>query len=160
MALGEGTIKTRIGGAFNHGNGVAAYIDTLAEAQKVLVNEAGSTLVTVAKDVKLQVEFNPLKVSQYRLIGYSNRMLNHEDFRDDKKDAGDMGAGHTVTALYEVVPRSSGTTQLEESTFRYQTRATTSERRHELLSVKVRFKKPEDARSEVRERYLSIIKHH
>ena len=70
----------------NH-NGVAAYIDTLAEAQKVLVNEAGSTLVTVAKDVKLQVEFNPLKVSQYRLIGYSNRMLNHEDFRDDKKDA-------------------------------------------------------------------------
>jgi Ca-activated chloride channel family protein len=86
------------------GNGNYAYIDTLAEGRKVLVTEAGSTLVTVAKDVKVQVEFNPRTVAAFRLIGYENRVLAHEDFDDDAKDAGDIGAGHTVTALYEVVP--------------------------------------------------------
>ncbi|MGB0647520.1 MAG: vWA domain-containing protein, partial [Bradymonadia bacterium] len=155
LGFGRGNYQdARMEELSNHGNGVAAYIDSLAEARKVLVNEAGSTLVTVAKDVKLQVEFNPLKVSQYRLIGYSNRMLNHEDFRDDKKDAGDMGAGHTVTALYEIVPNVEGSTGLDSGTFRYQKRSTETSRQNELLSFKVRFKKPDSAKSELRERVL------
>ena len=86
------------------GNGNYFYIDSLAEAQKVLVEQAGGTLVTVAKDVKLQIEFNPRTVSAYRLVGYENRVLQDQDFNNDKKDAGDMGAGHSVTALYEIVP--------------------------------------------------------
>ena len=87
----------------NHGNGHYAYIDTLDEAKKVFV-EQGGALVCVAKDVKFQVEFNPAKVAAYRLIGYENRLLKDEDFKNDAKDAGDMGSGHTVTALYEIVP--------------------------------------------------------
>lgn len=86
------------------GNGNHAYIDGLSEAKKVLVNEFGGTLFTIAKDVKLQLEFNPAKVAGYRLIGYENRMLHKEDFNDDKKDAGELGSGHTVTALYEIIP--------------------------------------------------------
>lgn len=85
-----------------NGNGVAAYIDTLSEARKVLVEEAGGTLFTIAKDVKIQVEFNPATVAEYRLIGYETRALNREDFRNDAVDAGDIGAGHTVTAIYEI----------------------------------------------------------
>ena len=88
----------------NKGNGNYAFIDTDAEARKVLVEQMSGTLVTIAKDVKIQVEFNPAQVAAYRLIGYENRLLAAEDFNDDKKDAGDIGAGHTVTALYEVVP--------------------------------------------------------
>ena len=87
------------------GNGNYAYIDTINEARKVLVDEINSTLVTIAKDVKIQIEFNPLQVSAYRLIGYENRLLRKEDFNDDTKDAGEIGAGHTVTALYEIVPQ-------------------------------------------------------
>lgn len=90
-----------------NGNGNAAYIDTLNEARKVLVEEAGSTLFTIAKDVKIQVEFNPSQVSEYRLIGYETRMLNREDFNNDKVDAGEIGAGHTVTAIYEITPAGS-----------------------------------------------------
>lgn len=86
------------------GNGNYAYIDTINEAQKVLVDQMGGTLVTIAKDVKIQVEFNPAQVGSYRLIGYENRMLAAQDFNDDRKDAGEIGAGHTVTALYEIVP--------------------------------------------------------
>jgi hypothetical protein len=86
------------------GNGNYAYLDSLTEARRVLVREAGSTLVTVAKDVKIQVEFNPAAVGAYRLVGYENRVLKSRDFNDDTKDAGEMGAGHTVTALYEIVP--------------------------------------------------------
>ncbi len=86
------------------GNGNHAYIDGINEAKKVLVNEFGGTLFTIAKDVKLQLEFNPAKVAGYRLIGYENRILNKEDFNDDKKDAGELGSGHTVTALYEIIP--------------------------------------------------------
>ena len=89
-----------------NGNGVAAYIDSLSEAKKVLVDEATSTLFTIAKDVKLQVEFNPSVVSEYRLVGYETRALKREDFNNDKVDAGDIGAGHTVTAIYEVTPLS------------------------------------------------------
>ncbi len=86
------------------GNGNYAYIDTLSEARKVLVSQLCSTLFTIAKDVKIQVEFNPTEVLEYRLIGYENRMLAREDFNNDKVDAGEIGAGHRVTALYEVVP--------------------------------------------------------
>ncbi|OPZ64805.1 MAG: ABC transporter ATP-binding protein YtrE [Firmicutes bacterium ADurb.Bin506] len=96
------------------GNGNYAYIDTLTEAKKVLVEQMAGTLITIAKDVKIQVEFNPTKVQAYRLIGYENRLLRAEDFRDDTKDAGEIGAGHNVTALYEVagtdVQTSSPTT--------------------------------------------------
>ena len=86
------------------GNGNYAYLDSLEEARKVLVQQMSGTLVTIAKDVKIQVEFNPARVAAYRLIGYENRMLRKEDFNNDKNDAGEIGAGHTVTALYEVVP--------------------------------------------------------
>jgi Ca-activated chloride channel family protein len=92
-----------------NGNGNAAYIDTLNEARKVLVEEASSTLFTIAKDVKLQLEFNPATVSEYRLIGYETRLLKREDFNNDKVDAGDIGAGHTVTAVYEITPAGNAT---------------------------------------------------
>ena len=95
------------------GNGNAAYIDSLKEAHKVLVKEMGSTLQTIAKDVKIQVEFNPDVVAEYRLIGYENRLLNREDFRNDKVDAGEIGIGHTVTALYEIALVGSGGEQVE-----------------------------------------------
>ncbi|CAH2408750.1 VWA domain-containing protein [Mesorhizobium escarrei] len=91
-----------------NGNGTAAYIDTLAEAEKVLVEDASSTLFTIAKDVKIQVEFNPQKVSEYRLIGYETRALNREDFNNDRVDAGEIGSGHSVTAIYEITPKGSG----------------------------------------------------
>ena len=88
----------------NHGNGNYAYIDNILEAKKVLVNEIGATLLTIAKDVKIQVEFNPAKVQAYRLVGYENRLLRDEEFNDDTRDAGELGAGHSVTALYEIIP--------------------------------------------------------
>ena len=91
----------------DNGNGNYAYIDNMNEAKKIFVNELGGTLHTIAKDVKLQIEFNPAHVKEYRLVGYENRKLKNEDFNNDKKDAGDLGAGHTVTALYEIVPVGS-----------------------------------------------------
>ena len=103
----------------DHGNGNYAYIDTLAEARKVLVQQAGATLVTIAKDVKLQVEFNPLLVSSYRLVGYEKRRLRNEDFNDDRKDAGEIGAGHTVTALYEISPTGAGWGDIAKLRIRY-----------------------------------------
>jgi Ca-activated chloride channel family protein len=105
LGFGHGNLKdSKMEKLSNAGNGNYAYIDHLAEARKVLVREMGGTLLTIAKDVKLQIEFNPTKVKSYRLIGYENRLLDDEDFANDKKDAGDLGAGHTVTALYEVAP--------------------------------------------------------
>ncbi|UVK52334.1 von Willebrand factor type A domain-containing protein [Mesorhizobium sp. AR02] len=96
-----------------NGNGTAAYIDTLAEAEKVLVEDASSTLFPIAKDVKIQVEFNPNKVAEYRLIGYETRALNREDFNNDRVDAGDIGSGHSVTAIYEITPKGSGGEQID-----------------------------------------------
>ncbi|RTM09001.1 MAG: VWA domain-containing protein [Hyphomicrobiales bacterium] len=96
-----------------NGNGTAAYIDTLAEAEKVLVEDASSTLFTIAKDVKIQVEFNPAKVSEYRLVGYETRALKREDFNNDRVDAGDIGSGHSVTAIYEITPKGSGGEQVD-----------------------------------------------
>src|SRR4029453_1857503 len=110
--LGFGTGNLKDGTAemlADKGNGNYAYIDSLAEAQRVLVQQMGGTLIPIAKDVKIQVEWNPAKVSSYRLIGYENRALAPQDFRNDKKDAGEIGAGHTVTALYEgVAPGAEG----------------------------------------------------
>jgi Ca-activated chloride channel homolog len=128
------------------GNGNYAYIDTLTEARKVLVREAGSTLVTIAKDVKLQVEMNPLKVESYKLIGYENRLLAKEDFNDDKKDAGEIGAGHTVTALYEIVPKGAlAPAAPAVAPLKYQAPGapTPSAATSELMTVSVRYKQPQ-----------------
>jgi Ca-activated chloride channel family protein len=130
------------------GNGNHAYIDGLSEAKKVLVNEFGGTLFTIAKDVKLQVEFNPAKVQGYRLVGYENRMLAKEDFNDDKKDAGDLGSGHTVTALYEVIPVGVKSDFLQKvDTLKYQTNIeplSKSSHSDEIMTVKFRYKKPDE----------------
>ena len=105
LGFGMGNLKDgRLEKLADKGNGHYAYIDTIQEAHKVLVEQMGATLVTIAKDVKIQVEFNPARVGAYRLIGYENRMLRNQDFNDDTKDAGEIGAGHHVTALYELVP--------------------------------------------------------
>ncbi len=105
LGVGQGNLNDELMQKLaQNGNGAAAYIDTLSEARKVLVEEAGSTLVPIAQDVKIQVEFNPAQVAEYRLIGYETRLLRREDFNDDRVDAGDVGAGHRVTALYEIVP--------------------------------------------------------
>ncbi len=124
------------------GNGNYAYVDTLAEARKVLVQEMGATLFTIAKDVKLQIEFNPAKVASYRLIGYENRLLRKEDFNNDAKDAGDIGAGHSVTALYELVPPGSETaTGSRVDPLKYQSTHVTAASA-ELLTLKLRYKEP------------------
>ncbi len=127
------------------GNGNYAYIDNITEARKVLVKEFGGTLFTVAKDVKFQLEFNPDKVQAYRLIGYENRMLNSEDFNDDKKDAGEIGSGHTVTALYEVIPvgvKSEFASTVDALKYQ-QTLKTASTGSAELLTIKLRYKQPD-----------------
>jgi Ca-activated chloride channel family protein len=133
------------------GNGNYAYIDSLAEAKKVLVREAGATLVTVAKDVKLQIEFNPTHVKSYRLVGYEDRVLADQDFNDDTKDAGEMGAGHHVTAFYELVPAQGhdGAAPPQVDPLRYQAQRTPSapSASDELATVKIRYKPPTEATS-------------
>jgi Ca-activated chloride channel family protein len=129
------------------GNGHYAYIDSLREAMKVLVVEMGSTLVTIAKDVKIQVEFNPAHVAAYRLIGYENRLLNKQDFNDDTKDAGDIGAGHHVTALYEIVPpgKDQALPVVDPLEFQKSNRAEKdlAADRPESMLVKLRYKAPD-----------------
>lgn len=129
------------------GNGNHAYIDGITEAKKVLVNEFGGTLFTIAKDVKLQIEFNPAKVQGYRLIGYENRMLAKEDFNNDKKDAGELGSGHTVTALYEVIPVGVESSFLNDvDPLKYQQEITVNKKTaatDEILTVKFRYKAPD-----------------
>jgi Ca-activated chloride channel family protein len=135
----------------NKGNGNYAYIDGLTEARKVLVQQAGGTLITIAKDVKLQVEFNPSQVAAYRLIGYENRILAAEDFNDDKKDAGEIGAGHTVTAYYELVPPGAERDLTDVDPLKYQTTEqprNNAEKQRELLTLKIRYKDPESDSSE------------
>ena len=128
----------------DRGNGNYAYIDSIEEARKVLVKQAGATLVTVAKDVKLQVEFNPTQVAGYRLIGYEKRVLHDEDFNDDKKDAGDIGAGHSVTALYEVIPAGQEVPGAKVDGLKYQTApANNGTASAEMMTVKVRYKEPD-----------------
>jgi Ca-activated chloride channel homolog len=132
------------------GNGNYAYLDSLTEAHRVLVREASSTLVTVAKDVKIQVEFNPATVGAYRLVGYENRRLQSRDFNDDSKDAGELGSGHTVTALYEIVPPGEGIGEPGVDPLKYQQTVTperTPVQSTELMTVKVRYKQPDGDRS-------------
>ena len=152
LGFGMGNLKDSTMEALaDRGNGNYSYIDSLNEAQKVLVEQAGGTLVTIAKDVKLQVEFNPRAVAAYRLIGYENRLLQDRDFNDDKKDAGDMGAGHSVTALYELIPVGETLDVPGIDPLKYQqtpspSRAATLD---ELMTVKVRFKAPDADKSEL-----------
>lgn len=131
------------------GNGNYAYIDNIQEANKVFVSEFGGTLFTIAKDVKFQIEFNPSRVKGYRLVGYENRLLNDEDFNDDTKDAGEIGAGHTVTAMYEIIPAGSEGEVVDIDPLKYQSnrdnvRKSASE---ELMTVKLRYKKPDGNKS-------------
>src|SRR5262245_7930290 len=130
------------------GNGNYAYVDTLSEARKVLVSELSSTLFTIAKDVKIQIEFNPAEVLEYRLIGYENRMLAREDFNNDKVDAGDIGAGHRVTALYEIVPVGA---QGRVDPLRYGAAPAAAGRTGELANLRLRYKQPDGATSKLLE---------
>jgi Ca-activated chloride channel homolog len=133
------------------GNGNYAYIDNILEAKKVLVNEFGGTLFTIAKDVKIQVEFNPTIVQSYRLIGYENRLLNKEDFNDDKKDAGELGAGHTVTALYEIVPVGVEFNGGTVDPLKYQATKKIEKQNFtgEMMTVKIRYKEPDGIKSKL-----------
>lgn len=141
LGFGTGNIKdNRMEALADHGNGNYSYIDSETEAKKVLVEEMSGTLYTVAKDVKIQVEFNPVNVSGYRLIGYENRALANEDFADDTKDAGEIGAGHTVTALYELIMNGSG---VPETELKYQQNTVTTGNNDELLTVSLRYKQPD-----------------
>src|SRR6185436_135199 len=146
LGVGTGNLKdSTMEKLADKGNGNYAYLDSLHEARKVLVREAGATLTTIAKDVKIQVEFNPKTVAAYRLIGYENRVLRNEDFNDDKKDAGEIGAGHSVTALYEIIPAGTEVDAPSVDALRYQqspgpTRAASTS---ELATVKVRYKAPD-----------------
>jgi Ca-activated chloride channel family protein len=147
LGFGTGNLKdSKMEKLADHGNGNYAYIDNLAEARKVLVREIGGTLVTIAKDVKLQIEFNPTRVAGYRLIGYENRLLRDEDFNDDTKDAGELGAGHSVTALYEVVPVGApdADSLRRPDSLRYQRPVTrrVAAGSSELMHVQLRYKAP------------------
>jgi Ca-activated chloride channel family protein len=148
LGFGMGNIKDdKMEIIADKGNGNYSYIDNLQEARRVLVREFGGTLFTIAKDVKFQLEFNPAKVQSYRLIGYENRLLNDEDFNNDKKDAGEMGSGHNVTALYELVPAGSdeAITSVDPLKYRIKDEPAVSEGRYsdEYLTIKVRYKKPD-----------------
>lgn len=150
LGFGMGNYKdSKMEKISNAGNGNYAYIDNLFEAKKVLVSEIGGTLVAIAKDVKIQIEFNPAKIIEYRLIGYENRMLHNEDFDDDTKDAGELGAGHTVTAIYEVTLNKSGKTKLSGKELKYQKSTVKSEayKADEICSIKFRYKKPDGEKS-------------
>jgi Ca-activated chloride channel family protein len=143
LGFGMGNLKdATLEKLAHHGNGHYAYIDSETEARKVFV-EQGAALLTVAKDVKLQVEFNPARVSEYRLLGYENRLLKEKDFNNDKKDAGDMGAGHTVTAFYEIVPAGRPRSSAKADRLKYQhPAASPAGESDEWLTVKLRYKDP------------------
>jgi Ca-activated chloride channel family protein len=147
LGFGMGNYKdSKMETLADKGNGNYAYIDGIGEARKVLVNEFGGTLFTIAKDVKLQIEFNPAKVKAYRLIGYENRMLKSEDFNNDKKDAGELGSGHTVTALYEIIPVGVDSEFSKFDDLKYQTNKVekVSSTTNELMTIKLRYKKPDE----------------
>jgi Ca-activated chloride channel homolog len=150
LGFGMGNLKdATLEKLADHGNGNYAYIDRLSEARKVFVEQIGGTLVTIAKDVKLQVEFNPAKVKAFRLIGYENRVLAHQDFNDDTRDAGDIGAGHTVTALYEIVPPGVTVAVPGVDPLKYQSTAAPrpGSASGELLTLKLRYKQPDSDHS-------------
>ena len=158
LGFGMGNLQDdNLEGLANKGNGNYAYIDTLREARKVLVEEMAGTLVTIAKDVKIQVEFNPAQVKAYRLVGYENRLLAARDFNDDTKDAGEIGAGHTVTALYEIVSKDGVFPTAGVDALKYQTpqpaktEIVEDQGDGELLTVKLRYKQPEGNTSKLLE---------
>jgi Ca-activated chloride channel family protein len=171
LGFGMGNIKDdKMEIIADKGNGNYSYIDNLQEARKVLVSEFGGTLFTIAKDVKFQIEFNPAKVESYRLIGYENRLLNEEDFNDDTKDAGEMGSGHNVTALYELVPAGSDETTPGVDPLKYQKQPVKNYNREsfdnesytdEYLTIKLRYKLPDGQTSRLLEKpvkgYISDI---
>ncbi len=159
LGFGTGNLKdNKMEQLANKGNGHYAYVDDLLEAKKVFVQELGATLLTIAKDVKIQVEFNPARVRSYRLVGYENRILADRDFNDDTKDAGEMGAGHSVTALYEIVPAglTDGGDEGSVDPLKYQSRgsreAATS---GDWFTVKLRYKDPKGSTSRLLERVVS-----
>jgi Ca-activated chloride channel family protein len=150
MGFGMGNYKdSHIETLADKGNGNYAYIDNIQEARKEFVQEFGGTLFTVAKDVKIQIEFNPTHVQAYRLIGYENRALKNEEFHDDKKDAGDMGSGHTVTAIYEIVPAGVQSDYLAKTdALKYQqNNASGAGKTDEMLTIKIRYKNPDSEKS-------------
>jgi len=150
LGFGMGNVKdSTMEKLADAGNGNYSYIDSLDEAQKVLVEQAGGTLVTVAKDVKIQVEFNPRAVAAYRLIGYENRLLKDQDFNDDKKDAGDMGAGHSVTALYELIPAGQPieTASIDPLKYQQPNGLSSAAATNEAMTVKIRYKEPDGQKS-------------
>ena len=148
LGFGQGNYNDELMQALaQNGNGNAAYIDNLNEARKVLVEEVSSTLFTIAKDVKIQVEFNPAQVAEYRLIGYESRLLNTEDFKNDKVDAGDIGAGHSVTALYEITPVTSHAKLVDELRYKEKLVKELDKTTNEYGFVKVRYKLPNEDNS-------------
>lgn len=151
MGFGMGNLKdATMENLAQHGNGTYHYIDTFNEAHRVFVEQVGS-LVPIAKDVKLQIEFNPAHVQAFRLIGYENRLLNHEDFNDDAKDAGDMGAGHTVTALYEIVPHGVEVKlpKLDALKFQKKVELTPEAKGDQMMWVKIRYIPPAEKESKL-----------
>lgn len=148
LGFGTGNYKdSKMEQLADKGNGNYAYIDSILEAKKVFVSELGATLFTIAKDVKIQIEFNPAKIKAYRLIGYENRMLQKEDFNDDTKDAGELGAGHTVTALYEIVMADSEEEFASVDDLKYQeTKVAASD---DLMAIKLRYKEPDEDESKL-----------
>lgn len=143
LGFGTGNLKdSKAELLADKGNGNYSYIDNILEAKKVLVDEIGSTLYTIAKDVKFQIEFNPNKVKAYRLVGYENRLLNDEDFDDDKKDAGEIGSGHTVTAFYELIPSDSDEEVPGVDKLKYQD--TQVKNSSDLMYIKLRYKEPDE----------------
>ena len=154
LGFGTGNIKdTTMETLADKGNGNYAYIDSILEAKKVLVEEMGSTLFTIAKDVKIQVEFNPSIIEGYRLVGYENRKLNDEDFNDDTKDAGEMGAGHTVTAFYELIPITSNEEIKNIDDLKYQ-ETVIKKNDEEIMTVKLRYKDPDKNSSKLLEKIV------
>ena len=139
-----------------NGNGNASYIDNLSEARKVLVEEASSTLFTIAKDVKIQMEFNPKTVSEYRLIGYETRKLKREDFNNDKVDAGDIGSGHTVTAIYEITPTDADNKLIDPLRYKAGETAKTTGQQSEYGFLKLRYKLPKESKSKLIETPVKI----
>jgi Ca-activated chloride channel family protein len=154
LGVGEANLQdAKLEKIADHGNGNYSYLDDVFEAQKVFVREMTGTLFTIAKDVKVQVEFNPVKVASYRLIGYENRMLKKEDFADDRKDAGELGAGHVVTALYEITPVVEADWTPVQHLRYIETRVSDDAKRHsETLIVRIRCKAPDGKTSREIER--------
>lgn len=161
LGFGMGNLNDRLMQALaQNGNGVAAYIDTLSEARKVLVDEATSTLFPIAKDVKIQVEFNPARVSEYRLIGYESRMLAREDFQNDRVDAGEVGSGHRVTAIYEITPVGSGGERMPPLRYGPEKNPQPGAASGEYAFVKIRYKLPESDTSTLISKAVTAANEH